>query len=217
MKRFALMALCVAIPHTTSAATIIWEAFGTVGATDQYGAVAPPPDSTPWALRLQFDPDLIGPSPGSHWPPGAPCSMVPISGSFMLGGADYTFGGGSNLAFTNAMLPYDNCGSYGSGTVQFFMFPRSTDDPWRLWGLGGSFLLASYEDLYQNGTIPTEPVYSHPGYLVYRNDSFRLEANFSPEAVQQPAPIPEPATTTLVGLGLALISGRKWLRRRRTQ
>lgn len=215
MKRLVLFAaLLLTLPHTTFAATIIWEAFGVVSQTDQYGAYAPPPRSTPWSLQIQFDTDLIGPTPGTHWPPGSPCSMVPISGAFTLGAASYTFGGGSSGAFTNAMLPIDNCGSYGFGTVQFFMFPRSPDDPWNLWGLGGSFLLASYEDLFQNDTIPTVPVYSYPGYLVYRNDSFRFVADFSPHAVQQPAPIPEPATTTLFGLGLALISGRRWRRRR---
>lgn len=214
MKRLVFVALCLALPSTTFAATIVWEAFGVTSYGEQYGSVPPPPHSTPWALRLQFDPDLIGPTPGSHWPADAPCSMVPISGSFTLGGAEYAFGGGSNLAFTNAMMPVDNCGAYGSGTVQFFMFPRSAEDPWQLWGLGGSFLLASYDDVYQNGTIPTEPVYSYPGYLVYRNDSFRFHADFAPVAVPQPAPIPEPATTTLVGLGLALMGGRQWRRRR---
>ena len=208
MKRLAIVAACLAVPHTAIAATIIWAAGGLVSETHQFGPLPPPPRETRWSLELQFDPDRSVHTP--FWPADAPCSMTPIAGAFTLGGAGYTFGGGSNLAFTNSILPADNC-SFNPiyGTVQFFMFPTGTDDPWNLLGHAG-FLLASYDDLFQDGVIPTEPRYSYPGYLIYRNNSFEFSGAFSPQVVQQPAPIPEPATTTLVTIGLALIGARRW-------
>jgi hypothetical protein len=62
--------------------------------------------------------------------------------------------------------------------------------------------------------IPSEPRYAHPGYLIYRNNSFERSGDFSPLVVQQPAPIPEPATTTLLTIGLAVLGGRQWRNQR---
>lgn len=199
MRRLALIVLCIAAPHTAVAAPITWEAFGSVAIVSHV--------TVPYYLQLRFDPDLSVHAP--EWPAGSPCSITPVSGVFSLGSADYPLA--DSYVFTNALLPITSCTSVPSGTIDFFLFlshPEAGDS----YGLLGShFLLASYIDLlHRDGTLPTTPVYSQPGFLVYRSDHLRFGGDFSPGAVEQPVPVPEPGTMVLVSMGLAWIARQRW-------
>lgn len=211
MKRLALIALCIAAPQAALAAPITWEAFGRVDEIQRFPHLEPgplpPPIGTSWSLRVSFDPDLRVRTPNA--PEGSLCSMTSVSGAFTLGGVDYSIG--SSYVFTNAMLPPTNCTNPEVGTIDFFMFLSADPgaDEWQL--LGSHFLLAIYSDLiHQDGTIPTVPVFDRPGILVFRNDAFDFAGDFSPSVVEQPTPVPEPATTVLVGIGLAWIGRQRW-------
>ena len=207
-----------------------WEAFGlTTFAVNRFPAPTeplppgppPPPQAppvgTPWSLSISFDPDaafhtVLAPSPSS------PCSTVGVTGTFTLGGTDYTLSGPSNQGFTNSGLPNSTCidGPIVDGTIDFFLFPVATeDDPWELrWS--PFFLLASYNDLVTNGTFPDSPTYLQAGSLLFNNDSFQFGGRFAPTAsgFEQPTAVPEPGTLTMLGIGLAIAARRRRSRER---
>jgi hypothetical protein len=70
--------------------------------------------------------------------------------------------------------------------------------------------------VFQDGTFPETPSPVFPGRLTARvNENFEFSAAFSPQAVDQPAPVPEPGSMTLFALGLAAVARK--VRRRRAE
>lgn len=230
LKRILLVTLCCGLPYSAAAGPIVaWEAFGVTNfASNRY---PPPPDppppfpyppqappiGTPWSLSISFDPDaafhtVLSPSPTS------PCNTVGISGAFTLGDTSYTYGGGSNQAFSNAgllgpssLLGY-SCIDMAIGKFDFFLFPVPTgDDPWEL-SWGQYYLLATYRDAVTDGTFPDSPTVVQPGTFLFNNEAYQFGGSFAPQAagVEQPAPVPEPATLTMMGIGLAIAARRRY-------
>lgn len=231
LKKLLLLAACWCIPYQAAAGPIVtWEAFGTI--TRAVSFFPPPPDppppfpyppqappaGTPWTFEVQFDPNALVKTPFSS--ATSPCYTTGASGTFTLGGASYSMTGGSNAVYTNSRLPGSNCvvgepgmGDNDPGAIEFWMFPQPVgDDPWRL-SEPPFYLLARYDDLlHEDGSIPIIPTYARPGFLLVENWGYEIEGPFSPvrTSVEQPTPVPEPGTLTLMTVGLALAARRGW-------
>ena len=215
LKQLLFLCVVVLISRPAFAATIVWEAFGELTSANYRFPFPPPPDfpnqvppvGTTYSLQLQFDPSASSPTPDA--PPGSPCSFTAVTGSFALGGFSY---GLSGNAFTSAQLPGANClTSQPPGAIDFFLAPTTIDTaaPWDLTS-GTKYLNLRYFDLvHQDGTFPTFPMFAFPGSLYFENDFFNFGAPFAPHAVvDQAAPVPEPGSMTLLGIGLAYGASR---------
>jgi hypothetical protein len=232
MRPLILLAACLALPTNAFAAMIVWEAFGEITRASTTTPIPPgfipppgspplppqaPPIGTPYAIQLSFDPGLAVPTPiGIPAPGSSACSMTTYTGTFDLGGVDYSLSG---RVFTNGSLPNNNC-LPGTGSIDFFggATPLAVD----IWELGNSqhFMdLRYYDAIHQDGTFPSTPTPltddAHRDSLLFETFNFQFEGRFQPHQVlEQTAPVPEPATMTMVGIGLAFAARR---RRRATQ
>lgn len=200
-------------------APITWRAESEVSRiNDPFGLLEGLTVGTPWSLEVTFDPT------GPATPVGPGCNSFAVGATtFVLGGFTYTRSSGS--VFTNSALPGNACpGDMPNtplGMVQFAWFGDWTQEPgaWNL-NLSPNALFAGYYD--QNagdGSLPTFPVYAPVqgdwGGLKYEGlfQFVSFSSSFQPSLVENPVPIPEPATVTLFGLGLAALA-RQRLRRR---
>jgi hypothetical protein len=132
------------------------------------------------------------------------CTTVPVSASFTLGPYTYTTHSGS-LGFTNAALPGTNCMS--SGFTQFSLHTidaPATGTPWSL--DSGGVLIISYRDLLVRDTFPNTPTASS-AFVFYTSptggDTWTFTGSSSINALEQPTPVPEPGSLTLLAIGLA--------------
>lgn len=235
LKRIVLVVtFCWGLPYSVAAGPIVtWEAFGLTNfainrfppAPDPLPPGPPPPPQappvgTPWSLSISFDPDAAFHTVLSS--PTSPCNTVGISGSFTLGDTSYTYGGGSNQAFSNAgllgptsLLGY-TCIDMAIGKFDFFLFPVPTaDDPYQLFW-GHMYLLATYRDAVIDGSFPDAPTVVQAGTFLFNNESYQFGGTFAPQAagVEQPTPVPEPGTMALLGVGLAWAGRRRWRERK---
>ena len=229
MKRVVLMSCFLAVATEAAAATIIWEAFGTVtnityanflggGSTPPPGWTrVGPPIGTPFSLELRFDPTNLLPTPQVLSPSNPECSFTPVQAIMSLGTFSYSASGG---AFTNALFPGTNCYTGGvlraPGSTEFFFSRMITTDPGAFsLDEDANFLSAVYYDTnHQHGTIATVPAPARAGLMYFQNMFFNFSAPFTPIAaeIDQPAAVPEPATMTLVGIGLAFAARRRFRR-----
>jgi hypothetical protein len=223
MSRTLCLALCavLAVSSSARAATITWFASNEVQTVSPLGEIFWPGlvPGTPWSLTVSFDPSaapLSTPTPG--------CNSFPVAGSTLtLGSYSYSYAGGGT-AWTNAALPAIGCiGVLPEGEAGLVQFTYSTsqwlsDDP-GAWDLGLSTFMAAgyYDQLVKDGSLPTIPTWS-PG----RFGGFVIESPFGPELglyggdVQfelVDAAVPEPASMTLLGAGLAALIARRRLGR----
>jgi hypothetical protein len=218
-RRIVLLCAALLVARSASAGPIVtWEGSGLLTASTfagyEFTGRVPDP-GTAYSLTMSFDPTATSPTPLSA--AGSGCNMVSVAGTLTLGGYDYDFNHG--FGFTHAQLPGSNC-SPGAHETQF-LFPLSAppDNPW--WAFSaGMFMEAWYVDLLNpDGFSSTPP--GNMGWQLRVNDLpihvtgglTNLRVTGDQENPIDPAPVPEPGTLTLLGLGLAEVIRRKRLSR----
>jgi hypothetical protein len=193
------------------AAPITWQASSSLTVVhdprNQWPGLEP---GTDWSLTVTFDP--LGPAlnlaPGCNSYAAGPTTLV-------LGGFTYTQTAGA--IYTNAILPEVGCASYAPGLIAFAWGPNWTQEP-GAWNLNDPFsvLVAGYYDLNAtDGSLPWTPV-PNPAPGPYGgfdfnqfNQTLGFYSPFAPRALEQPAPVPEPATLGLMAAGLAALAARR--------
>lgn len=212
---FVLPFLALSLP--ASADPITWKAAGELTYVNDGRNIWPGLDpGTPWELTVTFDPH----SPPSVLHPG--CNEYDSgAATFELGGFSYTRSSGN--IYTNAgLLDFGCIGSLPEGEVGLiqFWFPGDwIEEPgsWSLNGAGGPMVAGYYDQNVKDGTLPTVPAFHSIGMFggLYQF-GFLQEFGSGPvhfQLVEQPTAVPEPATMTLMGAGLAALIAAK--RRRR--
>jgi hypothetical protein len=218
-----LLLMFLAFPRVASADTITWFASGQVSNVsdpfDLWPGLVP---GTPWALTFTLNTNAPASRPAIN-PPG--CNFFAMgTASFTLGPHTYTHGGGA--VRTNFAHPAGCTDTFApeepEGLITFHFQGPWTQEPgaWDL-GLAPANTLFSYYDLLAtDGGLPIVPVLNpNPGlYDGWEHEGFgdtgSFGGQFIPTAFAQPAPVPEPATMTLFGAGLAaILAARRKLRR----
>jgi hypothetical protein len=165
---------------------------------------------TDWTLTVTFDP--LGPA--VNLAPGCN-SYAAGSTTLVLGGFTYTQESGA--IYTNAILPEVGCASSEAGLVAFAWGPNWTQEP-GAWDLNDSFsvLVAGYYDVNAtDGSLPWVPAPSptpgpYGGLDFNQYDrTLGFYSQFTPRAIDQPSPVPEPATMGLMAAGLAALAARR--------
>jgi hypothetical protein len=208
--------LLLSVPVPAAADSIIWTASGTWTFVHDPQAYWPGLQvGTPWSLALTFDPA----TPGQLVNASTPHCYRYATGEAALTIGGFSYSNSSGSVSTNFQFPEVGCTENtlpNEPGLVTFLFP----DPWvqeqGAWDLngpptGGSFLSISYYDLLAiDGTLPTVPTIN-PNLFVYDGMVLNL---FSPQQSQlfseiAPSAVPEPATLTMFGLGLASLMVRR--------
>lgn len=222
MKCVVVFAVALASAAPAMASPISWLASDFIdNVSDRYHQLPGLTVGTPWTLSLTFDPDVAG-RPAAFSNPSFNCNIYDVGATavFQLGAFTYTNSGGR--IFTNSILPGNNCRdvapSSPPGMIQFAWSSPWTQQP-GAWNLAGMFFVAGYYDgISQDGSLPTNPTIvaggPYDGLIVEDGWSVprQFTSRFEPRLVEQPTAVPEPATLTMLGAGLALLA-RQRLRR----
>lgn len=214
----ALIALVLVLASASfaQAAPVTWQASSTLSAVhDPRDLLSGLEVGTIWSLTVTFDPA----SAARTLAPG--CNQY-ASGTttLVLGGYTYTHAGGS--IHTNAVLPEYGCtpASFPNsppGLIAFTWGPNWTQEP-GAWNLNDPFslLVAGYYDLNaKDGSLPNIPVLDPNRGQFHGLDFNQLFGDvgfggaFEPRALEQPTPVPEPATLAMMAAGLTALAARR--------
>lgn len=211
VKRVPLLIACLLIASPVLAGPIItWQAFGEVGSSHysfQQNTGRVPEIGTPYQLTLSFDLATLAQTPLS--PAGSNCNWVsPVAASMTLGAYTFT---GPGAGFTHATLPGSNCTPSSPDTMFVVRLQPPPGNPWS--ALNSALMELWYTDQFVRDTFPTTPI-GNGGFQIrdaFGGSFFSVSGSVEfPGAgdPEQPSPVPEPATLTLFGLGLAAVARR---------
>jgi len=198
------------------AAPVTWQASSTLTTVhDPLDLLSGLEAGTMWTLTVTFDPA----SAANNLAPG--CNQYASGATtLVLGGFTYTQSSGS--IYTNAVLPEYGCApaSFPNSPPGLIAFTWGHD--WTqeagAWNLNDPFtlLVAGYYDLNaKDGSLPYVPVLDPNGGQYHGLDFNHLDnsmgfgAAFRPQALEQPTPVPEPATMAMMAAGLAALAARR--------
>ena len=219
LKRLCVSCVCVLVASTAGAATLVtWQVDGTVEARSEKlvppfpGVPIAPPIGAPFSATLIFDrasavPTMFGgPQPG--------CTNLSVSGSITIGGYTAPLGAQSK-GYTQSNLPGGGpCQDTTQTQFELRVPAAPADNPFKL---PSGILFISYHDLLVNDAFPEFPTPSGPPlatYLAFGGGQFDFvfQGDVQLTAIDQTSPVPEPATLTLFGLGLAAAYRKRRMR-----
>jgi hypothetical protein len=200
-------------------AIVTWEAFGTITTSTSYGIEFTgrvPDPGTAYHLTMSFDPSSMVPTTFS--PAGSNCFQVAdVTGTMTMGSYDYALAG---RGYTHSQMPGSPCQPGSQETSFQFGVRQPADSPWSMDQLS-VMELWYVDELFRDG-FPDAPTtgglggwqihdaFGGPAYTVAAH-GLDLRAVTDPGDPIDPAPVPEPGTLSLLGLGLAAAIRRKRL------